>query len=143
MNQELKKLYEWLCINRLSLNITKTNFVIFHAKNKPLHPITILINNKAIEETDNVKYLGITLDSELTYKKHADEVSKKISRSIGILYKLRPFVSPNILINVYYAIIYPFLLYGIALWGNCCKSSLTPLFLLQKKFVRMATYNDK
>ena len=82
------------------------------------------------------------MDSELTYKKHTEEVAKKISRSIGVLYKLRPFVSQHILKNVYYAIVYPFLLYGIGVWGNCAKSFLTPLFLQQKKFVRMATYND-
>ena len=57
MNKELKKLYEWLCINRLSLNITKTNFVIFHAINKPKFPITILINKHAIEE---VKFCEIS-----------------------------------------------------------------------------------
>ena len=49
MNKELKKLYEWLCINRLSLNITKTNFVIFHDINKPKFPITILINKHAMK----------------------------------------------------------------------------------------------
>ena len=49
MNKELEKLYEWLCINRLSLNISKTNFIVFHAKNKPKLPVTILINNKAID----------------------------------------------------------------------------------------------
>ena len=54
MNEELKKLYEWLCINRLSLNISKTNFIIFHAINKPKFPITILINEQAI---DGVKYV--------------------------------------------------------------------------------------
>ena len=142
INKELKKLYEWLCINRLSLNISKTNFVIFHAKNKPLHPITILINNKAIEEADHVKYLGVIIDSQLTFRRHMEEVSKKISRSIGVLYKLRPFVSQKILVNVYYAIIYPFLLYGVELWGNTSNTLLTPIFLLQKKFVRLATYND-
>ena len=74
INKELKKLYEWLCINRLSLNISKTNFVIFHAKNKPLHPITILINGKAIEEADNVKYLGVILDTPMRYlKKYPDQ----------------------------------------------------------------------
>ena len=115
---------------------------IFHAKNKPIHPITILINNKAIEEAEHVKYLGIIIDSQLTFRLHIEEVSKKISRSIGVLYKLRPYVTQKILVNVYYAIIYPFLLYGIELWGNTCMSYLTPLFLLQKKFVRMATHND-
>ena len=77
MNKELLKLYEWLCINRLSLNITKTNFVIFHAKNKTKSPVTILINNKAIDEVEEVKYLGIIIDSKLTFKNHINELKKK------------------------------------------------------------------
>ena len=87
MNKEFMKLYEWLCINRLSLNISKTNFVVFQAKNKPKSPVTILINNKAIDEVEEVKYLGIIVDSKMTFKTHINELKKKISRSIGILYK--------------------------------------------------------
>ena len=77
MNKELMKLYEWLCINRLSLNISKTNFVVFHAKNKPKSPVTILINNKAIDEVEEVKYLGIIIDSKMTFKSHINELKKK------------------------------------------------------------------
>ena len=77
MNKELMKLYEWLCINRLSLNISKTNFVVFHAKNKPKSPVTILINNKAIDEVEEVKYLGIIIDSKMTFKNHINELKKK------------------------------------------------------------------
>ena len=142
MNKELKKLYEWLCINRLSLNISKTNFVIFHAINKPKFPITILINKQAIDEVKFVKYLGVLIDAQLTFKFHIDELTKKISRGIGVLYKLRYYVTTKILISVYYAIIYPFLLYGIAIWGSASFTRLTPLHVLQKKFVRLATYND-
>ena len=61
MKYELKKLYEWLRINRLSLNISKTKFVIFHAPNKPKYPITILINNKAIDEVKYIKILVLLL----------------------------------------------------------------------------------
>ena len=142
MNKELQKLHEWLCVNRLSLNISKTNFVIFHAINKPRIPVTILINKNAIDEAEHVKYLGILIDSRLTFKPHIDELKKKISRGIGVLYKLRPFVTSKILINVYYAIIYPFLLYGIIVWGNSVNAYLAPIHVLQKKFVRMATLND-
>ena len=77
MNKELKKLYEWLCLNRLSLNISKTNFVIFHARNKPKVPVTICINRQAIEEVKYVKYLGVLIDSQLTFKNHVDELKKK------------------------------------------------------------------
>ena len=142
MNLELKKLYEWLCINRLSLNISKTKFVVFHAPNKLNFPITILINNKAIDEVKSIKYLVVIIDAQLTFKYHIDELTKKISRGIGLLYKLRPFVTTKILINVYYAIIYPFLLYGITIWGSASNNLLNPIPVLQKKFVRLATFNE-
>jgi len=143
MNEELVKLYEWLCINRLSLNISKTNFVIFCPTNKPKIPVNIMINKEQINEVPYVKYLGILLDSQLSFKYHIDEVKKKISRSIGILYKLKPFVTKKILTNVYYAIIYPFILYGIEVWGNANKTLLAPIHTLQKKFVRLVTNNDQ
>ena len=78
----------------------------------------------------------------MTCKNHLNELKKKISRSIGDLYKLRPFVTSKILSSVYYAIIYPFLLYGITIWGNAGKNLLTPILTLQNIFVRIATYND-
>ena len=142
MNKELGKLFEWLCLNRLSLNISKTNFIIFQSKNKPKVNVTILINKKAIEEVKCVKYLGVLIDSQLTFRNHIDELTKKISRAIGVLYKLRPYVTTKILTNVYYAIVYPFLLYGIVIWGNASVNLINPIHILQKKFVRMATFND-
>ena len=143
MNKELEKLHEWLCLNRLSLNISKTNFVIFHAINKPKNSVvTILINKQAIDEVKSVKYLGILIDSQLTFKNQIDELSKKVSRAIGVLYKLRPYVTTKILTSVYYAIVYPFLLYGITVWGSASKTLLEPIHIMQKKIVRMATFND-
>ena len=89
MNKEFEKLHNWLSINRLSLNITKTNFVIFHSFNKPKAHVTILINKEAIDKVKHVKYLGILIDSQLTFKYHINELNKKVSRAIGILYKLQ------------------------------------------------------
>ena len=85
MNRELRKLYDWLGINRLSLNVTKTNFVLFHSINKPKSSITIKINKKSIEEVKYVKYLGVLIDSHLTFKYHINELTKKVARSTGIL----------------------------------------------------------
>ena len=66
MNKELMKLYEWLCINRLSLNIYPKQILLFSMqKNKPKSPVTILINNKAIDEVEEVKYLGIIIGSKI------------------------------------------------------------------------------
>ena len=83
MNKELEKLYDLLCINQLTLNVSKTNFVIFHAPNKPKRIVTILINKQAIDEAKYVKYLGILIESQLTFKHHINELVKKIFRNHG------------------------------------------------------------
>ena len=143
MNEELKKLYQWLCANKLSLNISKTNFLIFHSYNKPLHKtITLKINNKAIKEEKYVKYLGILIDSTLSWKFHINELGKKVSRVIGVLYKIRQFVTEDIMICIYYSLIYPYLIYGIPVWGSASKTLLTTIHIIQKKIVRLITYND-
>ena len=121
----------------------KLNFVIFHAPNKPRRVVTILINKQAIDEAKYVKYLGILIDSQLTFKHHINKLVKKISRGIGILYKLKPFVIPKIIKSVYYAIIYLFLLYGITVWGSAFNTYITDIHILQKKFVRLVTNKDK
>ena len=79
VNKELQKLYLWLNVNRLSLNVSKTNLIIFHPYNKPLKQyITLKITNKAIMEKDNIKYLGVVIDSQLNWKKHILTLSNKL-----------------------------------------------------------------
>ena len=67
---------------------------------------------------------------------------KKIARGIGILSKLRHFVSQAILVQVYYSIIHSFLVYGVLIWGNTYKTNIQPLVILQKKAVRIITFSD-
>ena len=98
INKELKELRTWLIVNRLSLNIDKTNFVIFHPYNKPVkQTITLKLHKNAISEKDSVKYLGIMIDSTLTWQNHIDKISKKIARAIGLLYKITPFVNIKVM----------------------------------------------
>ena len=144
VNSELRNLYLWLSVNRLSLNIDKTNFVIFHPFNKPLkYNVTIKIHNKAICEKKSIKYLGVLIDSTLSWKDHISNTSKKVSRAIGILYKLRPYVTTKIMKDIYYALIYSHLVYAIEVWGSACDTHLTKLFTLQKRAVRLMTYKDQ
>ncbi len=144
VNKELMWLNHWLSVNRLSLNISKTNFVIFHPYNKPLKElITIKINKKAISEEKYVKYLGVLVDSSLSWKPHIDNIAKKISRAIGIMYKIRYYVNRKILMNLYYSLIYPHLLYAILLWGSAFKTHINKVTILQKKVVRLITFQDK
>jgi len=133
-----------LIVNRLSLNINKTNFVVFHPYNKPLkQSITLKINKKAILEKDHVKYLGIIIDSTLSWRIHIDNLSTKISRSIGLLYKIRPFVNIKLMKTLYYSLVYPYLIYAIEVWGSADNTHLNKLLILQKRIVRLITYSDK
>ena len=81
VNKELQNLSLWLKVNRLALNIDKTNFLIFHStKRLKNHNVTLKLDKKAISEQTYIKYLGVLIDSHLNWKHHIVNVSKKISR---------------------------------------------------------------
>ena len=128
--------YTWLSVNWLSLNIDKTNFVIFHPFNKPMkYSVTIMIHKKAISEKKSIKYLGVLIDSTLCWKDHVSYLSKKWSRAVGILYKLRPFVNTKIMKNIYYALFYAHVVYAIEVWGSTSKTNLNKIITLQKRVI--------
>ena len=138
-NSELKNFYDWATANRLSINSDKTYFMIFTHRhiNWSSTTLTININNSNIEMKDSGKFLGITLDNKLNFRLHIKEISTKISRSIGILYKLRTLVSPSTLRIVYHSLIYSYLNYCIVVWGGTYRSHLNPLEVLQKRALRI------
>ena len=143
VNQELKKLSLWLNVNRLALNLKKTNFVIFKGIKKPQnYNVTLLINKKAIEQKQYVKYLGILIDEHLNWKEHISNISIKISRSVGIICKLSSCMKPNLLKSIYYALVYSHLVYGIHVWGSASATDLEKLLTLQKRAVRVMTGNS-
>ncbi len=101
INGELDTINEWLCANRLSLNIEKSNFVIFNPPQKKLSFDHILIiNGKHLKREYSIKYLGIFIDSHLNWKSQVNYIAKQINRSIGILSKLRYYLDRHTLITV-------------------------------------------
>ena len=96
INRELKKLVTWLNSNRLALNVAKTNFVVIAPRNKPVNNITLLINKIAMNQSKCVKYLRVLIDSNLSFSHHISSVSKKISRAIGIMFKINEIVPSHI-----------------------------------------------
>ena len=144
MNRELKKISTWLIVNRLSLNIKKTNFVLFHPFNKPIRKsITLKFHRKTIKEVKHIKYLGVIVDSTLSWKEHISKISKTISKFCGILYKIRPFVNIRILKMLYNSLIYSRLTYGAEVWTLSNKTLLNSIHTIQKKLVRIMTFNNK
>ena len=107
VNWELRKVRKWLEANRLSLNISKTSYVIFHSKARKINEfIRIKIGSKTIKRENCVKYPGILVDSTLTWKPHITQLSKKLSRSVGIFFKIRHYVTSERLKLLYYLLFY-------------------------------------
>ena len=98
----------------LSLNISKSNFVIFHPPQKKVNDsIKLYVNNTLLEEKNHVKYLGIMMDNNLNWKSHATYIAKKVKRSIGIISKLRYYVTVDTLITIFCtAVSFPYLRYS-------------------------------
>jgi hypothetical protein len=143
VNIELCEIYKWLCANKLSSNIDKTNFVIFRSPQRRVNYVPkLFMNNMLLKQEDSIKYLGIHIDSHFNSKSQIIYISKNIKRSIGILCKLRHYVTLPILIQLYYSLIYPFLTYGIIIWGNTYMTTLHPLNILQKKATRLMTFSN-
>ena len=82
------------------------------------------------------------LDCHLNWKKHILNVSKKISRTIGIMYKLREFMNTKMLINIYYSLIYSHMVYAIQVWDSASDTEFNKILVFQKKAVQMIRDND-
>ena len=135
--------YEFLCANKLSVNVEKSNYITFHPVQKKIdYQVTISLKCQPLKQVLDTSYLGVVIDCHLNWKAHVSMLTKKIKRNVGAISKIRHFVSSDILKNLYYSLVYPFLIYDLVVWGNTYFSSLNTLLLLQKRVVRLMTFSS-
>ena len=121
INLKLKLVQDWLTVNKLSLNVSKTKYMLFRYPQKHLtqnHIPLLKIYDKPLVYTDTFKFLGLHLDKCLTWNNHVHEVSNKISKACGTLFKLKQFLPSNVLFIIYNSLILPHLSYCITSWGT-------------------------
>ena len=137
INQELKLITDWLCLNKLSLNAKKTKTMIFHHRQRNISEIklNLSINDTPIEQVNEFNFLGLMFDECMTWKSHTQKICSKIAVVNGTLNRLKRFISCDILKTIYNALIQPHLNYGILLWGKNTKR----INKLQKWSVRAIT----
>ena len=123
-NKEISKTDLWLRKNKLSLNYSKSNYMI--VKGNPKKTIDdnfkLIINNSALIRASSVKYLGLHIDEHLSWSAHLKHLSNQLARHSGIFYRLRDFVNVETLCRLYYSFIYSRLQYGIIVWGRATKN---------------------
>ena len=125
----------WTTKNGLKMNKNKTATLVFR-KGKGRKAVE---ENEEIALDDSVKFLGIRIDSDLTFKEHATEVCSKISKSVFCLKILRKWAGTPLLIQVYHALIQSHLNYGILAWGGLANCHVERILRIQKRAIRAIT----
>ena len=89
INNELSKVSQWLAANKLSINVTKTKYMVFHLHKEVVTYPDLQLNGNKIERVTQFNFLGLILQSNLSWNKHVNHISLKMSKTIGILYRLK------------------------------------------------------
>ena len=138
LNSEMLKLTQWCRANKLSINFKKSNFVVFRPRQRrQTLDMSIQTDNNVIERVKETVFLGVILDEYLSWKPHILSVSRKISKSIGIIYKSSFCLPKTSLRSLYYSLVYPYLTYCVSVWGSTYQSNLNRIIILQKKIIRI------
>ena len=126
----------YMIANKLTLNISKSNVIVINSNSKYNNLTTDVIASK-LSLVQNARYLGVSFDNCLSFKNHVTLLEKKLSRAVGILAEVKPFLNRKALISLFYEIFHSNLLYGLITWGSTCKSYLTKLSVLQNNAVKI------
>ena len=164
VNNELSNLSHWFTANKLCINISKTNFIIFMTKQKERHQTAgnyqcISLNSSSIKRKDSTKFLGLFLDKNLTFQVHLDYIKIKLTKTLYALRRAATILPVKDMKILYTALFLPHINYGLLAWGGTCKRegkyhslnygvtsnsmrSLNDIFILQKRALRIVTRSN-
>ena len=137
--QNLRKMSNWCQANKLSINYGKTKFMTMHTK-IPNEPELNLEQSK-ISTVHQYEYLGMILDDKLSMNKYLDVIWKKTNSKIGILAKIRRFISKKTAIRIYKSMIRPHLDYIDYVIDSGSADGIQKLDNLQRKAIRRIEYS--
>ena len=143
MNLDLRFVCNWLKANKISLNASKTEMLVFRDPRRKIDfELKIRIDGKKITPSKFVKYLGIYLDNFLSWQKQEQDMRCRLSRAAGMLCKIRHYVEFDTLKMVYYGIFASILNYGSLIWGQHSRI-VNRLQKIQNKAIRYMTFKPK
>ena len=143
VNTELVKVNNWLIANKLTLNIDKSAFLLFHPPQKSVTKPVLKLNGELLAEKSEVKYLGVIIDEHLSWKSHVNHVNMKLARALGILKKLKDFAPKNLLRTFFYSFFQPHIDYCLINWGSAPSTTLEPIRTKLNKAIRLISFSPK
>lgn len=138
MSDDLGRLNDWMTRNRLSINFTKTNFILYYLRNTDTTDSFnhLCFENFKVNRVDKAKYLGLILNTSLSFSEHVDLVKSKISKFVGVLRRISKYVNEPTKLKIYYAYIHSHLNYINSIWSAAPEYKLKELQILQNKAMK-------
>ena len=145
LRMELSVIDEWLAANKLTLNVSKTKYVIFGKPRQLVNtPDSVLsINNQPIQRVPFMKYLGVILDEKLDFNKHVEIMHSKAVNKLGILRRSRDFLDRKSSLTLYQSLILPQLSYCDIVFDTTSKSNKDKIQKIQNSALRCILKCDK
>ena len=143
LNENLLNISKWVIGNKLTLNMTKTEFMLIGSRQKvnTTSPVSN-INGTPINQVSTSKSLGVLIDANLTWGSHIEKLAKKVASAIAAIKRVRQFVPPATLHLIYEALIQPHFDYCNVVWGSCNVKLADKLQKLQNRAARALTFSS-
>ena len=129
-------LVNWVQRNGLALNLKKTNYMLFSKMKVDTSSVQITIDGTEIERKREAKFLGVIIDEKLTWASHIRALRTKMSRYIGVMYRLKKMLPVKAQLQIYQSFVQSHLNFCSLVWGFAAKSNIESLFARQKQGIR-------
>ena len=141
VNNELHNVSVWFKANKLSLNIDKTNYMIFKNRhsNRNYPDMNICIDDVMINRVSHTKFLGVIFDETMTWSNHNCHITNIVSKYTGILFRLKAILPCETLFSLYNTLVLPHILYCNLIWADSNNKNLDRIHIKQKRIMRLCT----
>ena len=137
INSVMTEIMDWFQNNLLTSNYNKTTFLQFLTKKNKELKIHITASNSIITHINSTKFLGLILDSTLSWNDQIIALTSKLNKACYAIRAVKSCMSPDVLRTIYFSYVHSVNSYGIIFWGNSCFS--TNIFKIQKRIIRIIT----
>ena len=145
LNEDLTNVFNWLQANKLTLNMTKTEFMLIGSGQRlgtlTASPTTRM-NSTQVSQVTSTKSLGVIIDDRLDWHSHIEKLTKKIASGIGCLKRVRHLIPASTLHLLYQALVKPHFDYCDIVWGSCGITLRDKLQKLQIRAARVLTFSS-
>ena len=141
----MERVVKWLASNKLSLNVEKTKYMVFDTINKQASKCskTVSICDMPIKRVQNTVFLGLTINENLSWKPHMQNMLQKLRRNFGIIVKIKPYLGTSNLVCLYHTMIESHLRYCISVWRHGHEGLAKKLQKVCDKFIAMLTKSSE